>query len=40
MNKLQFFDNFVRNRNGVLTKNELILHTNVAGNLIKPILCV
>ena len=40
MKKPQFFDNFVRYRNGVLAKNELILHTNVAGNLIKPILCV
>ena len=27
-------------RNEVLAKNELILHTNVAGNLIKPRLCV
>ena len=27
-------------RNEVLAKNELILHTNVAGNLIKPKLCV
>ena len=27
-------------RNEVLAKNELILHTNVAGNLIKPMWCV
>ena len=40
MKKPQFFDNFMGYRNEVLAKNELILHTNVAGNLIKPRLCV
>ena len=27
-------------RDGILAQNELILDTNVAGNLIKPMLCV
>ena len=40
MKKQQIFDNFVRYKNEVLAKNELILHTNVAGDIIKPILCV
>ena len=27
-------------RNGIMASDELIPHTNVAGNLIKPMLCV
>ena len=40
MKKPGFFDNFMRYTNGMLAQNELILHTTVAGNLIKLMLCV
>ena len=39
MRKPQFFDNFIWYRNEILAYNELILHTNAVGNLIKPMLC-
>ena len=38
MKKSQFFDKFKRYRNGILASNELIVHSNVADNLIKIIL--
>ena len=40
MKKLQLFGTLMGYRNRVLASNELILHTNVAGNLIKPMWCV
>ena len=40
MKKSQFFYNFMEYKNGTLAWNELILHGNVAGNLIKTFLCV
>ena len=39
MRKPQFFHHFIWYRNGVLAYNELILHTNAVGNLVKPMLC-
>ena len=37
MRKPQFSDNVQVQRSGILTENGLILHTNVVGNLIKPV---
>ena len=39
MRKLQLFDSFMGYRNETVAENELTLHTNVFGNLIKPMLC-
>ena len=38
MKKSQFFDKFKRYRNEILASKELIVHSNVADNLIKIIL--
>ena len=40
MREPKFFDNFIRYRNGILAQNGLISHTNVVGNLTKPIFLI